>query len=358
MRGEAMRTITLIPGDGVGQEVVPAARLVLEAVLSDARYVSAEAGWECFLRRGTSLPDATLQAVLAADATLFGATQSPSTLVEGYFSPILALRRKLDLYSNLRPVTALAPSARRVDLLIVRENTEGLYSGRERSDGDTAIAERVITRRASERIARSAFEQARRRAALGPAPSRRARVTVVHKANVLKLSDGLFREACLGVAAHYPDVETEERLVDTAAMQLVSNPERFDVLVTTNLFGDILSDLAAGLAGGLGVAPSANVGDGRAAVFEPVHGSAPDIAGKGIANPIGAILSAAMLLDHLQENEGARRIRGAVAASAAAGISTPDLGGSARSQEVVEAILAELQASRGKRMSTQGELRI
>ena len=168
------------------------------------------------------------------------------------------------------------------------------------------------------------------------------RVTIVHKANVLRLSDGLFREVCLEVAAGYPDVEAEEMLVDTAAMQLVRDPGHFDVLVTTNLFGDILSDLAAGLVGGLGVAPSSNLGSSRIAIFEPVHGSAPDIAGQGIANPLGAILSAAMLLDHLGEEAQARRVRGAVAVTVAAGITTPDLGGSANSREVVEAILARL----------------
>jgi homoisocitrate dehydrogenase len=351
-----MHIITLIPGDGIGREVVPAARQVLEAVLSDVCYERAEAGWECFLTRGTSLPESTLQAVAGADATLFGATQSPSTRVEGYFSPILALRREFGLYSNLRPVTALTAGGRNVDLLIVRENTEGLYSGRERSDGSTAVAERVITRRASQRIARSAFEQARRRALSGREPIRTARVTIVHKANVLKLSDGLFRETCLDVAAGYPDVEVDEMLVDTAAMRLVMEPERFDVIVTTNLFGDILSDLAAGLVGGLGVTPSANVGDGRPAVFEPVHGSAPDIAGKGIANPVGAVLSAAMLLDHLKEDVGARRVRQAVAAITAGGISTPDLGGSAGTQEVVDAILAELHDGQAQRTNTQGEL--
>jgi len=357
--------ICLIPGDGVGKEVVPAARQVLETVLSGAEYRTAEAGWDCFLKWGTSLPEATLRAVSSADATLFGATQSPSTRVEGYSSPILALRRQLDLFANLRPVSALlaarpglaaerAEGARPVDLLIVRENTEGLYSGRERIDGDTAIAERVITRRASERIARAAFEQARKRASpTFGRPARRAKVTIVHKANVLKLSDGLFREACLGIAAGYPDVEVEEMLVDTTAMRLVKDPVRFDVLVTTNLFGDILSDLAAGLVGGLGVAPSGNLGSGRPAVFEPVHGSAPDIAGQGIANPVGAILSAAMLLEHLGEDAGAQRVRAAVAATVAAGVTTPDLGGTARTREVTEAIVARLEEE--KRETTRNE---
>jgi homoisocitrate dehydrogenase len=349
-----MHVICLIPGDGVGQEVIPAARQIIQAVLPDARYQTAEAGWECFLKRGTSLPETTVAAVEAADATLFGATQSPSTRVDGYSSPILTLRRYLDLYANLRPVTALAPGARRVDLLIVRENTEGLYSGRERSDGDIAIAERVITRRASERIARCAFEYARRRASLRPESARQAKVTIVHKANVLKLSDGLFREACLGVAAGYLDVETEEMLVDTAAMSLVRDPGRFDVLVTTNLFGDILSDLAAGLVGGLGVAPSANVGDKHPAVFEPVHGSAPDIAGQGSANPVGAILSAAMLLEHLGEDVGAGHIRRAVLATVTDGITTADLGGSASTQRVVQAILERLEDTDGRRTTTEG----
>ena len=272
------------------------------------------------LRHGAAR--ATVAAVAAADATMFGATQSPSTVVAGYRSPILALRKQFDLYANLRPTATLLPGQPAVDLLIVRENTEGLYSGREHRDGDTAIAERVITRAASERIARVAFEQARRRstqanhAAARSLPmgritqhvSRSTHVTIVHKANVLKLTDGLFRECCLAVAAEYPDVEVNEMLVDAAAMWLVKDPSRFDVIVTTNLFGDILSDLAAGLVGGLGVAPSANVGAGQVAVFEPVHGSAPDIAGRGLANPIGAILSAALLLEHLGDGESAGRV--------------------------------------------------
>jgi homoisocitrate dehydrogenase len=351
-----MEHIVLIPGDGIGQEVVPAARQVLEAVLPDASFETAEAGWDCFLRHGTSLPAATQQAVESAHAALFGATQSPSTRVEGYFSPILALRQRLDLYANLRPVTALADETRRVNLLIVRENTEGLYAGRERIDGDAAIAERVITRRASERIARCAYEQARSRARTADGPRSHSRVTIVHKANVLKLSDGLFRESCLAVAAGYPDVETEEMLVDAAAMRLVMQPERFDVIVTTNLFGDILSDLAAGLAGGLGVVPSANLGDGQPAVFEPVHGSAPDIAGHGIANPVGAILSAAMLLDHLGKRADAHRVRHAVAGALADGITTPDLGGSSPTRDVVAAVLDRLQVERGRPTSVERSL--
>lgn len=350
-----MLTICLIPGDGVGREVIPAAARVLAAVLPGVRFVEADAGWDCFVRTGAALPEATVAAVAAADGTLFGATQSPNEVVPGYRSPILALRKHFDLYANLRPTVSLLPDGPQLDFLIVRENTEGLYAGRERwENADTAIAERVITRRASERIARVAFEQARQRAAnrqIGkssfqlPASSLQpSTVTIVHKANVLKLTDGLFREACRAVAREYPDVRAEEMLVDAAAMWLVKDPGRFDVIVTTNLFGDILSDLAAGLVGGLGVAPSANVGAGRVAVCEPVHGSAPDIAGKGIANPVGAILSAAMLLDHLGEAPAAARVRRAVAETVRGGIVTPDLGGAAATQEAAEAICRRIAA--------------
>jgi homoisocitrate dehydrogenase len=334
-------TICLIPGDGVGQEVIPAAESVLAALRPDFSFMQADAGWDCFERCGTALPDATVAAVAAADATMFGATQSPSTVVAGYRSPILALRKRFDLYANLRPTATMLPGQHAVDLLIVRENTEGLYSGRERREGDTAIAERVITRTASERIARVAFEQARKRSTL---PAHRSpRVTIVHKANVLKLTDGLFRECCLAVATEYPDVAVNEMLVDAAAMWLVKDPGRFDVIVTTNLFGDILSDEAAGLVGGLGVAPSANVGAGQVAVFEPVHGSAPDIAGRGLANPVGAILSAALLLEHLGDGKSAGRVARAVFETVTAGIVTADLGGTANTRQVTDAICSRLR---------------
>jgi len=334
------KLIVLIPGDGVGKEVIPAAAEVLSALGLGLSFTEAPAGFEHFQRSGNALPDETLADVEAAGVALFGATSSPSTAVAGYHSPILGLRQAFDLYANLRPVASLpGPFSRPgVDLLVVRENTEGLYAGRERRDGDTAIAERVITVKGSERIARVAFEQARRRAA---AASRLASVTLVHKANVLKITDGLFRESCLRVAAGYPEIEVREMLVDAMAMRLVRDPEHFDVLVTTNLFGDILSDEASALVGGLGVAPSANVGE-RAAVFEPVHGSAPDIAGQGIANPVGAILSAALLLDHLHLAEAARRVRAAVDASLQAGVLTRDLGGRASTKDATRSIIDHL----------------
>ncbi len=305
-----MPEIVLIPGDGIGGEVIPAARQVLESLGLPLTFQTADAGFGCFERVGSALPPETLAACEASDGVLFGATSSPMTKVAGYASPILSLRQQFDLFANLRPALA-----GRIDLLIVRENTEGLYSKRERleDDGNTAIAEAVVTVRASERIVRAACEQALRR---------RGRLTIVHKANVLKETCGLFRRVGFEVAAHYPTLQVDELLVDTAAMWMAQDASRFDVVVTTNLFGDILSDLAAGLTGGLGIAPSANVGAGRVAVFEPVHGSAPDIAGKGIADPRAAILSAAMLLDHLGYGERANQIRSVTYNTAHTGTTT------------------------------------
>lgn len=334
-------TIVLINGDGVGQEVIPAAAEVLAALGLGLKFVHAPAGFEHFMRTGNAIPAETLAAVQTAGVALFGATASPSTDVPGYQSPILALRRAFELYANLRPTFSLPGSYARagVDLLIVRENTEGLYSGRERREGDTAIAERVITVRGSERIARVAFLQAQARQR--PPGMGGPCVTIVHKANVLKVTDGLFRETCLRVAAEFPDVAVNEVLVDTMALRLMRDPQAFDVIVTTNLFGDILSDEASGLMGGLGVAPSANVG-GQVAVFEPVHGSAPDIAGHGRANPVGALLSAAMLLAHLGHPAAAARVRHAVMDTLRAGILTPDLGGTATTQAVTRSVIAGL----------------
>lgn len=330
-----MRRICVIEGDGVGQEVIPAAQRVLDALNLNLEFVRADAGFEHFQKTGDAIPDATLEIVKTCDATLFGATSSPMTRVAGYRSPILALRKALDLYANLRPVQSLpgAFSRENIALLIVRENTEGLYAGRERAENDeTMIAERVITKRASERIARIAFELAR---------TRKKRVTIVHKANVLKLTDGLFRETCLNVAREFPDVRADEMLVDAMAMRLVTHPQDYDVIVTTNLFGDILSDEASALIGGLGVAPSGNIGISNA-VFEPVHGSAPDIAGKGIANPIGAILSAAMMLEYLKLPDAAARVRGGVKRALEKNILTRDLGGMATTDEMTRAIVEAL----------------
>lgn len=336
--------ICLIRGDGVGKEVIPAAAKILSALGLGIQWVEVDAGYELFRRSGEAIPEATLAAIAEAGVALFGATSSPSGGEPGYRSPILVMRRTFELYANLRPVQSLpgAFSRPEIDLLVVRENTEGLYSGREYRDGETAIAERVITVLGSERIAREAYRQAARRAAQTNGHSDSpGRVTIVHKANVLKLTDGLFRQCCLRIAEDYPEIETDELLVDAAAMRLVHDPQTFDVIVTTNLFGDILSDEASALVGGLGVAPSANIGPG-VAVFEPVHGSAPDIAGQGIANPVGAILSAAMLLEHLGHVAEAYRVRQAVRATLADGVLSPDLGGTASTRQVTAAILQNL----------------
>lgn len=294
-----MSKVVLINGDGIGQEVIPAARAVLTVLNLPLEFLEAEAGFGTFEKTGNALPLETLEMCESSDAVLFGATSSPMVKVEGYQSPILTLRRHFDLFANLRP--ALLPH-QGIDMLIVRENTEGLYSRRERveDNGQTAIAERVITARASERIVRVACEQARQR---------RKKLTLVHKANVLKETCGLFRQIGWEIVKDFPELEVDEVLVDAAAMFMVENPGRFDVMVTTNLFGDILSDLAAGLTGGLGIAPSANVGAKKPAVFEPVHGSAPDIAGSGVADPRAAILSAAMMLDFLGHMTAAETIR-------------------------------------------------
>jgi homoisocitrate dehydrogenase len=326
--------ICVIPGDGIGPEVMAVATDALRRLAPDLTLVEAEAGWGVFQRTGTALPETTLAIARQATAILFGAVASPSYPVPGYRSPIVELRRTLDLYANIRPTTGPG-----VDLVIVRENTEDLYSGRERleDDGNTAITERVITRNASARIVRTACELARTRQTTGHP----GKVTIVHKANVLRVSDGLFRTVAFEIAADYPELSFEERLVDVAAMQLAAQPQRFDVIVTTNLFGDILSDIACIHGGGLGVAASSNLGQDRA-LFEPVHGAAPDIAGRGIANPTAALNCVVMLLDWLNRPQAAERLRRAIHTVATAGVCTPDVGGEATTREVADAILEQL----------------
>ncbi|MGB9739182.1 isocitrate/isopropylmalate dehydrogenase family protein [Chloroflexus sp.] len=326
--------ICVIPGDGIGPEVMAAATAVLRVLAPDLTLCEVEAGWGVFQRTGVALPAETLAAAREATAILFGAVASPSYPVPGYRSPIVELRRTLDLYANIRPT--IGPG---VDLVVVRENTEDLYSGRERleDDGNTAIAERVITRAASARIVRTACELARTRQAAGHP----GKITIVHKANVLRVSDGLFRTAALEAAADFPELTFEERLVDVAAMQLAAQPQRFDVIVTTNMFGDILSDIACIHGGGLGVAASSNLGHGHA-LFEPVHGAAPDIAGRGIANPTAALNCVVMLLEWIGRPRAAERLRRAMDAVASEGIRTPDVGGDATTREVTEAILEQI----------------
>ena len=332
-----MHNICLIPGDGIGHEVVPAARRVLEAAKLPLRFVHAEAGWSTFERLGTSVPDATIKAIQAADATLAGAFTAPSVKVAGFQGAIRYMRRTLDLYANLRPaktrpVPGCLPG---IDMLMVRENTEGLYVEFERRYHDIAIADVKISRSASERIARVAAQLAR---------ERRGQVHVVHKANVLPITSGLFLETAMDVIRReYPDVKAIDIIVDACAMKLVRESSSFDVLVTTNLFGDILSDLMAGLVGGLGIAPSANLGD-REAVFEPVHGSAPDIAGQGIANPTATILTACLMLEHLKLREPAQRIEAAVDRVLEHGPRTRDLGGDADTETFTDAVIETYHA--------------
>lgn len=328
--------ICLLPGDGIGPEVIECAEQVLRTLPLDLNFVRAEIGFGEYQRSGSPLPDSTLQAIRHADATLFGAVTTPPN-IPNYFSPVVRMRQSLDLYANLRPTRSIPhPSSRAgIDLLIVRENTEGLYSGIERveEDGNRAITERVITRKGSERIVCKAFDLARQ--------TGRKTVHMVHKANVLRQTCGLFRSVALEAAKDYPDITMQEMLVDTCAMELVRAPEQFEVIVTTNLFGDILSDEACMFVGGLGVAASANIGV-DAAVFEPVHGSAPNLVGTGKANPTATFLAAAMMLDYLGEKEQAIRLCSAVESCIADGQVTPDLGGSLTTSQMTEKVIQRL----------------
>jgi len=330
-------TVTLIPGDGVGPELAQALVTVLAATGVPLELERHEAGAAVVERCGTPLPPHVVESIRRNRVAIKGPVTTP---VGGGFRSInVALRTELGLYANLRPARSLrgAPCVYPdVDLVIVRENTEDLYAGIERMvDDDTAESVKRITRAASERIARFAFEYA---AAHG-----RRSVTAVHKANIMKLSDGLFLSVASGVAQGYPAIEFRERIVDNMCLQLVQRPQEYDVLVLPNLYGDIVSDLAAGLVGGLGLAPGANIGS-DAAVFEAVHGSAPDIAGTDTVDPAALLLSAAMMLDHLGETAAAHRLQAAVADVVAEGVhTTPDLGGHAGTQEMARAIARRIE---------------
>lgn len=298
--------VTLIPGDGIGKDVTTAACRVLEATGVSFEWDVQEAGADVIEKYGTPLPQSVLDSIRANKVALKGPITTP--VGGGFRSVNVAIRQALDLYANLRPAKSMdgvrAPY-RDVDLVVVRENTEGLYAGIEHVviPGQAAEAIRLITRRASERIVRFAFEYAR--------ANNRRKVTAVHKGNILKLTDGLFLSVAREVAEQYPDIEFNDRIVDNMCMQLVQRPQEYDVIVTTNLFGDILSDLCSGLVGGLGVAPGANIGE-EAAMFEPVHGSAPKYAGQNKVNPTATILSGALMLRHLGEIEAANRVEAAV----------------------------------------------
>jgi len=349
--------IALIPADGIGKEVVKEAKKVLEALypVQPLQFVELEAGFELFQKKGTALPKETLSALSGGkiSGALFGAVSSPSHKVEGYSSPILAMRKHLDLYANIRPNISAPPnipgSRPNVDMLIIRENTECLYIKKERLDpqGESAVAERLITKKASMRIAEKAFQEAMKRAkARNPSSKTKAKVTIVHKSNVLSVTDGLFRESALEVAKKYPSILVEEQLVDSMVYKMILQPSQYDVVVAPNLYGDILSDAAAALVGGLGLAPSANVSD-TFALAEPVHGSAPDIVGKGIANPLATIRAAALLLDHIPgvKKGLSQLIEASVFKTLEDGTLTPDLGGKATTEQVTQQVIKNLNSS-------------
>lgn len=328
--------ITLIPGDGIGPEVTEAARKVIDAVGADINWHVVEAGEKVLDKYGTPLPDYVLDSIKDTKVALKGPVTTP--VGKGFRSVNVTLRKSLNLYANIRPVKSYKGIKSRyenVDLIIVRENTEDLYAGIEHMIGDD-IAEsiKVITKKASDRIVDYAFNMARK--------ENRNKVTAVHKANIMKLSDGLFLNCAKEVASRNKDIDFEDVIVDAMAMKLVLNPEKYDVLVMPNLYGDILSDMAAGLVGGLGLLPGANIGY-EGAVFEAAHGAAPDIAGKNKANPTACILSGAMMLNYIGENEKAKKIENSIEKVFVEGkCLTEDLGGSSTTEEFTKAIIENL----------------
>lgn len=332
-------TITVIRGDGIGPEIMDATLHVLDAMQLGLSYEFVEAGLVAFEKQGELLPAATLESIRRNRIALKSPLTTP--VGEGFSSINVELRKRFDLYANVRPAKSFPNTKSRfpsgVDLITVRENTEGAYIGEGQTlseDGETALLTQKVTRRGSERIVRYAFDLARK--------TGRSKVTVVHKANILKSTSGLFLRTAREVAQQYPDIQCEEMIVDACCMKLVMQPEKFDVIVTTNLFGDIISDLCAGLVGGLGLAPGANIGT-EAAIFEAVHGSAPDIAGRGIANPCALLLAAGQMLDHLGQVDQANRLRNAIVRTLEAKDSlTPDLGGDGTTLTFAKAIASRL----------------
>ena len=331
-------TITVIRGDGIGPEIMDATLRVLDALDCGLEYDHQRAGLAAQEADGTLLPQATLDSIEANKVVLKGPLTTP--VGGGFRSLNVELRKRFDLYANVRPAISFPGTRSRydnIDLITVRENTEGAYLAEDAmtsEDGSRAESKMIATRSGCERVVRYAFELAQ--------SAGRKKVTAVHKANILKDVSGLFLDIARDIAAEYPDIEFNDMIVDNCAMQLVMNPERFDVMVTTNLFGDIISDLCAGLVGGLGLAPGANIGD-RAAMFEAVHGSAPDIAGQGIANPCALLLGAAQMLDHLGMNDRAKRLRVAIReVISSADRVTPDLGGTGTTRSFADALIERL----------------
>ena len=329
-----MHRITLIPGDGIGPEVASAVVRIIEAAGVQIEWEEHIAGQQALDKFGQTLPDELLESIKRNKVGLKGPITTP--VGKGFTSVNVGLRKALDLYANLRPIRALPNIPCRnptLDLVIVRENTESLYSGLEHEIIPGVVESlKIITEKASTRIARFAFAYAR--------SEKRRKITAVHKANIMKLSDGLFLRCFENVAQSYPDIETQNMIVDNASMQLVMRPEQFDVVLCENLYGDIVSDLCAGLIGGLGLVPGANIGE-KGAVFEAVHGSAPDIAGKGIANPTALLQSAILMLRHIDERAAADKIETAMLKVFTEGtVRTRDIGGTATTDEFADAIIA------------------
>ncbi|WP_430885813.1 isocitrate/isopropylmalate dehydrogenase family protein [Fusibacter sp. JL216-2] len=328
--------VTLIPGDGIGPEVSEAVMKIIDASGANIQWDIVNAGADVFEKTGQLVPNDVYESIELNKIALKGPITTP--VGSGFRSINVMLRKKYDLYSNIRPVQSLPglqTPFKNLDLVIFRENTEGLYIGIEKENSDgTMEAKKIITPKGSERIIRNAFEYAR--------AMNRKSVAIVHKANILKLADGLFLETGRRIAKNYPDIEVKEVIVDNMCMQLVMNPSQYDVIVTMNLYGDILSDLCAGLVGGLGLVPGANIGDDLA-IFEAVHGSAPDIAGQGKANPIALLRSSCMMLDHLGKHTQSKRIRTAIEEVLQAGeIRTPDMGGQSTTSQLTDAIISAL----------------
>lgn len=337
----AEHKVTLIPGDGIGPEVVDAAVRVVAQAGAKIAWDRQIAGATALREVGTPVPEALIRSLRRTGVALKGPLETQ--VAAGYRSINVHLRKTFNLYANLRPTQSFSGVQTpfgHVNLVVVRENTEDLYAGLEHQVMPGVVESiKLITAKASRRIARFAFDYARR--------EKRRLVTAIHKANIMKLSDGLFLDCARQVARQYPEIRYEEQIVDAACMRLVTNPSAFDVLLLENLYGDIVSDLCAGLVGGLGVVPGANYGD-RGAIFEAVHGTAPDIAGKGLANPIAAILSAAMLLDYLGNERAARKIRAATGEVLRSGNTlTGDLGGTATTEELTNEVIREMNRGAG-----------
>ena len=332
----AKHTITLIPGDGIGPEIIAATVRIIEATGVDIEWETHILGAQAQEKYGTTLPESTIESIKRNKVALKGPQMTP--IGKGFTSVNVGLRKALDLYANVRPIKALPNVPCRypdLDLVVMRENTEDLYAGLEHVVVPGVVESiKIITEKASTRIARYSFEFAR--------ANGRKKVTAVHKANIMKLSDGLFLECFYNVAKDYPEIESDDKIIDNCCMQLVMRPEQFDMLVLENLYGDIVSDLCAGLIGGLGLAPGSNIGE-QGAVFEAVHGSAPDIAGQGIANPTAILMSGIMMLRHIGETDAADRAEKAMLAVFAEGKTfTRDLGGTAKTNEFARAIVEKM----------------